>query len=202
MKKPKVWSTLSADGSQTNVVVLKDGVFYGGQIAPNKVNAFIGEIIAGTDPVELLGEKCEQAEMAEITRVTANSVGDLKIESDDKTVLKLPMFKQGFEIIEAIEKVKGQTWVVEIERKTRFGSALIALAIGFAMGGGMVWAYFGVVSGEINRIHWLAAFLINTFGPVSLLVLGALIFIGAMCAFGYYLANPAEVWTLEEDSGT
>ena len=84
-------------------------------------------------------------------------------------------------------------------RRVQVGAALIALLVGSLLGGGLVWLYYGVIGGQVERAQWLIALLINTFGPGSLLVLAGLFFLGGIIGFGVLLASPAEVWTLEED---
>ena len=182
-----------------HVVVFKEGVFYSGIVPLNEHSKFLKEIEDGAEVTEFLGEECPRAGLDEITRVVAQSTGDLAIESGDEELLRAPMRREGINVLEAIQDAKGRGWEVDIQSKTRIGSAIISLLVAIVMGGGMVWAYFGVVSGQIRRIHWLFAWLINSFGPVVLLITAALIVIGAMAAFGYYLTHPAETWTLEEE---
>ena len=197
MDEPQVWSNVTADNMP--VVVLKDSVFYGGAIEVHKLSKFKTAIDEGDDPAELLGADCQSVPLDKVTRVVAKSTGDLVIEADGKTALKLYMQKAGVRIVEAIEDVKGRRWEARVERKNRIGSALLSVVIGVAFGVGLTWAYYGIVSGKIDRIHWLAAILVNSLGPWVLLLIGALVFLGGMAAFGYYLTHPAEIWTLEEE---
>lgn len=196
MQDPQIWTNALAEN--INAVVYKDGVFYAGSFGKSPAD-LEKQVNEGALPREIFGKKVEEAPFDEITRVVANNVGDLTIECDGKKAIKLTMQKAGVAILETIQDAKGRRWVADVQRKARVWSALISMLIGLVMGGGMVWIYFGVISGDVNRIQWLIAILINTFGPAVLLVIGALIFIGGMFGFGYYLVNPAEVWTLEEE---
>ncbi|MCI0681324.1 MAG: hypothetical protein L0Y71_04400 [Gemmataceae bacterium] len=197
MRDPQVWSVTAEDG--IHVVVFKDGVFYAGMIPAGEYSKFPKEIEDEEDVEALLGKDCPRAGLDEITRVVARNTGDLILESGDEELLKAPMKQEGIKVLEAIQDEKGRGWEVDVQSKMRLGSALIAVVVAIVMGGGMVWVYFGVVSGRIRRIHWLFAWLINTFGPIVLLITAVLIVIGAMAAFGYYLTHPAETWTLEEE---
>ena len=197
MDEPQVWSNVTADNMP--IVVLKDGVFYGGAIEVHKFSKFKSAIEEGDDPAELLGANCQSVPLDQVTRVVANSTGDLVIEGGGKVALKLHMQKAGVRIVEAIEDAKGHRWEARVERKNRIGSALLSIVIGVAFGAGLTWAYYGIVSGQIDRIHWLAALLVNSLGPSVLLLIGALVFLGGMAGFGYYLTHPAEIWTLEEE---
>jgi hypothetical protein len=199
MRDTQVWSTAALE--TTHVVVQKGETFYVGSVPTADHANLVRKIEDGEDPRELLGKHCPRVTLDEITRVVANNVGDLVIESADDDPLKVPLAKEGIKVLETIQDAKGPGWIADVERKTRIRAALTALAVGLLMGGGFLWLYFGARSGRFDgmRVHWLAAFLLNTFGPTSMLVLGAIIFIGAMFGFGYYLANPAEIWTLEED---
>lgn len=197
MRDPQVWAVAGEDGM--HVVVFKEGVFYSGMIPLNEHNSFVKQIEADEDPRALLGKDCPRAGLDEITRVVAKNTGDLFIESGDEKLLKAPMKGEGINVLEAIQDAKGRGWEVDVDSKMRIGSALISLVVAVVMGGGMVWIYFGVTSGQVRRIHWLFAWLINWFGPIVLLITAVLIVIGAMAAFGYYLTHPAETWTLEEE---
>src|SRR5262245_44619047 len=101
MDEPQVWSNVTADNMP--VVVLKDSVFYGGAIEVHKFSKFKTAIDEGDDPAELLGADCQSVPLDKVTRVVANSTGDLVIEADGKTALKLYMQKAGVRIVEAIE---------------------------------------------------------------------------------------------------
>ena len=196
MRDPQVWGVAGEAGM--HVVVFKDGAFYAGTVPIHEYNNFAKDVEGGEDPRAFLGEDCPQAGLDEITRVVAKSTGDLVLEGDEE-LLKAPLGREGIKVLEAIQDAKGRGWEVDIQSKTRIGSALISLLVAIVMGGGMVWIYFGVVSGQIQRIHWLFAWLIRWFGPIVLLITAVLIVIGAMAAFGYYLTHPAETWTLEEE---
>lgn len=195
MQEPQIWSNVTADDMP--VVVLKDGVIYGAAIQAGQYCGIEKAIQDGDHPAELLGSACQQVALDDITRVVANNTGNLVIETDGKVALKLMLQKAGVRVVEALEEAKG--WEARVERKARIGSALLSVVIGVAFGAGLTWAYFGIVSGQINRIHWLAALLVNSIGPWVLLLIAALVFLGGMAGFGYYLTHPAEVWTLEGD---
>jgi len=197
MRDPQVWSATAVEG--IHVVVLREGVFYAGMIPASEYSKFPKEIEDGEGMEELLGKDCPRAGLDEITRVIASNTGDLILESDGDELLKSPMKGEGFKVLETIQDEKGRGWEVDVQSKMRIGSAIASLLVAVVMGGGMVWIYFGVTSGQIRRIHWLFAWLINMFGPIVLLITAALIVIGAMAAFGYYLTHPAETWTLEEE---
>jgi hypothetical protein len=197
MREPVIWSNVTANNMP--VVVLKDDVLYGGAVQTHQFAKFKNAIEDGVPPAELLGTDCQQAALEDVTRVVANSTGDLIIEVDGKPALKLAMQKAGVRIVETIEDRKGHPWEARVERKARIGSAILSVVLGVVFGAAMVWAYYGIVNGQINRIHWLAAILVNSLGPWVLLLIGALVFLGGMFGFGYYLAHPAEIWTLEED---
>jgi hypothetical protein len=197
LNDPQIWSNV---GEPTAMVVYKEGVFYADTVDPAKHAEIVKQIAEGADPAPLLGKKCQKAALADIRRVVADSASKFVIETDDpKPPVKIGMAKEGIKILEAIQDELGSKWVSTVGRRVQIGASLIALVVGALIGGGLVWAYFGVVSGEVRRIHWLAALLINTFGPSSLLVLAAIFFLGGIIVFGVLLASPAEVWTLEED---
>jgi hypothetical protein len=197
MVDPQVWS--NTVGEPAYVVLYSGGVFYADSVDAAKHGEIVKQLENGGDPFVLLGKKCQQAALDDITRVIADNKGKLILECDGVQSVKLPMREQGVKILETIQDEKGQTWASDVRSKVRVGSALLAMVIGTLMGGGLVWVYFGVVSGQIDRIHWLAAILINSLGAESMLVLAAIFFLGGMFGFGYYLTHPAEVWTLEED---
>jgi hypothetical protein len=193
----EIWSNI---GEPTAMVVYKEGVFYADTVDPAKHAEIVKKITEGEDPAPLLGKKCQKAALEDIRRVTADSVSNFVIETDEpKPAIKIGMAKEGIKILEAIQDELGDKWASTVSRRVQVGASLIALIVGALIGGGLVWAYFGVVSGEVRRIHWLAALLINNFGPGSLLVLAAIFFLGGIIVFGVLLASPAEVWTLEED---
>jgi hypothetical protein len=195
MTDPQIWSNAAAENTQ--VVVYTDGVFYGGET--DQLAKLERQVNEGEDPAALLGKQCKYVAFDDITRVVANNVGDLELQTDDGIALKLPMHQAGVQVLEAIQDAKGRRWVSDVESKNRIGSAFVSLLVGIVMGGGMLWIYFGVVGGRIERMHWFGALLVNYLGPTSLLVLGALIFLGGMFGFGWYLTHPAEVWTAEEE---
>jgi hypothetical protein len=193
----QVWALAVDD--KTNILVLKDGMFYAGQLTFGEGAAFIKRMEAGGDPCDDLGAKCPQANLDDVTRVVADDKGYLRLESQGQTLLKVCLKSEGIKVVEAVQDLKGAGWEVDTHSKTRVGSALVSLVIGVLLGAAMVWAYYGIVSGKIDRIHWLAALLVNSLGPWVLLLIGALVFLGGMAGFGYYLTHPAEIWTLEEE---
>jgi hypothetical protein len=196
MSKTQVWSL--PDEEVAHVVVLKDDVAYSAQIKLGEFAAILKDIEEGNEPPAMFGKGATAVPLGDITSVVADNTSNLVLKCGRDVAMKVPLKQEGIKVLEAIQDAKGRGWEVDIQARMRIGSAIMALLIGIVMGGGMVWAYFGVVSGQIQRIHWLFAWLINTFGPVVLLITAALIVIGAMWAFGYYLTHPAEVWTLEE----
>src|SRR5688572_15164802 len=96
MRDPQVWSSTTADNMP--VVVLKDGVFYAGAVEVHKHGEFEKKIEAGEHPQALLGPACPCVPLEDVTRVVANNIGDLVIESQGRQALRQPMHKAGVDI--------------------------------------------------------------------------------------------------------
>src|SRR5262245_53804025 len=164
----QVWAHSTED--KINVLVFQDGIFYGGQLTLGEGAAFMKRVEAGGDPCDDLGAKCKLANLDDVSRVVADDKGYLKLESSGQTLLKVWLRGEGARVVEDGQELKGDGWEIDVQKKTRVGSALLSVVIGVALGASMVWAYYGIVSGKIDRIHWLAAFLVNSLGPWVLLL--------------------------------
>lgn len=199
MAEPKSWTYVLAEKDIAAAVALVDGVFYSSPIPNSLVSKFHKEVAEGQDPGELLGGAAKSVKLQAITGGSASSFGDLILEVDDREVIKAPMHREGIKIIELIRERSKRDFEIDIQRKPRIGAAFLALAIGLGLAAVFVGIYYGVTSGNITRIHVIVAGLINCLGPISMLVVAALCFIGGGIGFFYTLATPAETWTLEAD---
>ncbi len=195
MAERKVWIYLQEMTLHIVAIDEKNDIYW--QKTPVvQISKLQADLMEAEDLPKALDFKEEPLRVRDITEATANSVGDLVLKVDDTVALKLEMRGEGVKILEEIQSRSNRSLELDVTKSLRLGGAAIAMLIGIGVAALLVFVFYGVDSGQINRIHWLMALIINIFGHYSLLIFAAIaLLIGGLSSI-YYLVTPAEHWSL------
>ncbi|MBX9680224.1 MAG: hypothetical protein K2X38_15805 [Gemmataceae bacterium] len=194
-----VWAS-QFDTDETKVLVWRNGELLWGRVAsddPDQIEARVG---ASSEPKTLLGSSAIRFRPDQVAKLAAGSGGDvdLHVRSNGTTEQLKGFFGPGgMEIYELLRTLRPDMKVAS-KVENPIVAAVKPLGIGLFLAACFGVLYVLIAQNLVNRAHWLIAFVVNTIGPLPLLIVAivcaALGVLGAMVCF----ARPQQIWTLQE----